>query len=720
MSFLFENILDILSAFGGGRGIPQEEIVRFLLPSVFWTILLYTALNQWIKYRLERDRIISIAAIMGLIRELFMFSVNFIVMKGLVSFNVLHRIFPPVEHSLIMLSSIMVVYAFCKHFLPGKKLWNNFLYTGIGITVFLYLITAPAWVKFLSLHPQLKFGQFWGDMLYRVTASTFLSFAFLTIFISRKRNKNIPLLLIMGVGMLLVDEILMIINLYLKELYKEIFNPIRHNLHIWSIPAFIGIYWNELRRKLSAQEEQIQNIFKLSPNVLCLASPEGKIIISNQAVKDVFGVDEKSIKGKKLSDFGLKIRDVMESLERKSTVYLITPYRVNNLTTRWLYWKVLRDNESGNLFINVTDITEKKLMEEKLAASEEQYRLLFRYASDAILLFDESTSTVEDANYTAEILFGYSAKEFKNLTIMDLSAEPEKTRETIMKLRNENLRLLTVPKRLFRRKDGSHFAGEVNVGIYSFKGKTKCIVSIRDITERLKQQEELKRSEQKLRNLSLHLQNVREEERARIAREIHDELGQLLTAVKIELNSCLNSSNLNDSILRSRLLKAMSLINNTISTVKRISMELRPSILDYLGITASIEWYVEEFEERTGIKCYLNFSPPTIDINNSLSITIFRVLQEALTNVARHSKATEVEINVKATDNTLFMSIKDNGIGIREEEIAGPNSFGILGIKERIRHHGGTVKIESPVEGGTLIEIQAPLLEVKEYESLNN
>ncbi len=720
MSSLFENILEILAAFGGGRGIPQEEIVRFLLPSVFWAVLLYTASNQWIKYRLERDRIISIAAMIGLIRELFMFSVNFIIMKGYIDFNSLHRIFPPVEHSLIMLSSIMVVYAFCKHFLSEKKMWNLYLYTGVGITVFLYLITAPAWVKFLSIHPDLKFGQFWGDMLFRVTASSFLFFALTTLIISRKRRKNTPLLLIIGVAMLFVDEMLMIINLYLKEQYKEIFNPIRHNLHIWSIPAFTGIYWNELRRKLTAQEEQIQNIFKLSPDILCLASPEGKIILANQAVKDVLGIDEKSIKGKKLSDFGFNVKDVMESLEKKSTVYSITPYRHNNGKIKWLYWKVLRDNESGNLYLNVTDITEKKLMEERLAASEEQYRLLFRYASDAILLFDESTSTVEDANYSAEILFGYSAEEFKNLTIMDLSAEPEKTKETIHKLRSENIRLLTVPKRLFRRKDGSHFAGEVNVGIYSIKGKTKCIVSVRDITERLKQQEELKRSEQQLRNLSLYLQNVREEERARIAREIHDELGQLLTAIKIDLNSCLNSSKIDDSILRSRLQKAMSLINDTISTVKRISMELRPSILDYLGITASIEWYVEEFEERTGIKCYLNFSPSTINIDSSLSITIFRVLQEALTNVARHSNATEVEINFKVTDDTLYMSIIDNGIGIRKDEIASPNSFGIIGIKERIRHHGGTVKIDTPEQGGTVIEIQAPLREEKKYESSNN
>ncbi len=719
MSSLFQHILDILAAFGGGRGIPQEETVRFLLPSVFWSILLYTATNQWFKYRLDRDRIISIAALIGLLRELFMFTVNFLISKGYADFDILHRFFPPVEHTLIMLSSVLVVYAFCRHFQPQNRLWNYYLYLGTGVSVLLYIITAPTWKSFITLHPELRFGLFWGDMAYRVTGACFLSFALLMLIKARKEKKNLPLLLLAGVAMLFADEFLMIINLSLKDVYKEYFNPIRHNFHIWSIPAFIGIYWNELRRKLTAREEQIQNIFKLSPSILCLASPEGKILLVNQAVKELLGLDEKTLRGKSLSSLGFNLKDVLDSLKEEGILYSITPYRPEQGSTKWLYWKVIRDSESGNLYINITDITEKKLMEERLAASEEQYRLLFRYASDAILLFDESSTHIEDANHAAEMLFGYTVSELKGLSVFDLSAEPDKTEQTISRLKAEKLRILCIPKRLFKRKDGSRFAGEVSIGIYSVKGRTKCIVSIRDITERLRQQEELQRSEQQLRNLSLHLQNVREEERARIAREIHDELGQLLTAVKIDLNSCLNSSNNTSPVLRERLFKAVSLINETISTVKRISMELRPSILDYLGITAAIEWYVDEFEERTGIRCYLNISPSEIELESPLSITLFRVLQETLTNVARHAKATEVDIIVKATEEELYLSIKDNGVGIREEEIRSPDSLGILGIKERVRHHGGTMKIIGHPQGGTEVEIRVPLRQEKQFERLS-
>ncbi len=716
MSSALQNILDILASFGGGRGVPEEEIVRFLLPSFFWALLLYTSANQWLKFRLGRDRIIAIAALIGLVRELFMFSISFSVAKGYVSHESVHPLFPPVEHSLILLSSTLVSYAFCKHFTEIKGLWRYYLYAGVSASTGLYLVTAPTWARFISLHPELKFGAFWGDMLYRITGAVLLLFALIVTTTYRGQKRKPPTLLIIGITLLFLDEFLMIFNLYLKEEYKEVFNPIRHNLHIWAVPSFIGIYWNELRRKLSAKEEQIQKIFELNPNVLCLANPEGKVMIANRAVRDVFGLKEDFIRGKSLKEFGLNLKDMLEGLKNQRTLYSITPYRTPEGQLKWLYWRLLQDAEGGNIYINITDITEKKLLEERLAASEQQYRLLFRYASDAILLFDEASESIEDANYASEMLFGYTAEELKAMSILELSAEPEKTKETITRLRKERLRLLSIPKRLFRRKDGSVFAGEVSIGIYTVKNRHKCIVSIRDITRRLKQEERLKQSEQKLRKLTLHLQKVREEERARIAREIHDELGQLLTAVKIEISSLLNRLDNPQALLRP-INKTLGLINSTLNTVKRLSMELRPSVLDHLGIVAAMEWYIEEYEERTGIICHFRASPSSIELPQQVSLSLFRVLQEALTNVARHSKATEVEVNLTLKQRGLLMGIRDNGIGIRREEIEAPDSFGILGIKERIRELGGTVMIEGKSGKGTLIMIELPLQDIIKEDS---
>ncbi len=708
MSDFSGNILDVLAAFGGGRGDPSQEIVRFLLPAIFWAILIFTSTTQWIRYRIERDKIIILAATIGFIREIFMFCVSYLTARGIISFEPIHTVFPPLEHTLTMISSVLVAYAFCKYYIPFKRLWSVYIYTAVGISILLYITVAPGWAEFINQYPQLKFGSFWGDITFHISSTMALFFALFMLLYSKKIGYKIPGILLIGISFLFLDDFLMIFNLYFQEVYKEIFGPIRHNLHIWSVPTFIALYWTELKSRLSMKEEQIRKIFQLSPSVLCLAKKDGEILLTNRASKNILGLAPSTLKGMNLNDLGLNIKDLIKSTP-DNELYSITPYINNKGNIRWLYWKILQDPNSENLYINITDITEKKRMEDRLAASEQQYRLLFRYASDAILLFDEQSTIIEDANYSAEMLFGYSSEELKKLSIFDLSAEPDKTQNTIYHLKQHNIRILNIPKRLFKRKDGSVFAGEVNIGIYTVKGQKKCIVSIRDITERLKQEEELKRSEEQLRNLSMHLQKIREEERSYIAREIHDELGQLLTAIKIDLSSCKKRLSSNDKVILQRINKALSLINDSISTVKRISMELRPSILDHLGLAAAVEWYTEEFEERTGIKCTLKIRPAEFDLDKTLSTNIFRILQEALTNASRHSKADEVFININVNRDSLTMLIHDNGIGIKEEEITSPYSFGILGIRERVRQFDGTLKIHGIKGHGTHLEITIPL-----------
>lgn len=221
-------------------------------------------------------------------------------------------------------------------------------------------------------------------------------------------------------------------------------------------------------------------------------------------------------------------------------------------------------------------------------------------------------------------------------------------------------------------------------------------------------EEELKKSQEKLRNLSLHLQSVRERESTRIAREIHDELGHLLTALKMDL-SWLNKRFTNGQKPLLEKTKSMSeLTDMIIEAVQKISTELRPVILDDLGLVPAIEWQAQEFEGRTNIKCEVAMDCGDIDLDQDRSTVLFRIFQEALTNVARHANATKIKVSLEEKPGKLLLEIKDNGRGITEEQISDPKSFGLIGIRERIYPWGGEVKIKGLSNKGTTLTVILP------------
>ncbi len=224
--------------------------------------------------------------------------------------------------------------------------------------------------------------------------------------------------------------------------------------------------------------------------------------------------------------------------------------------------------------------------------------------------------------------------------------------------------------------------------------------------ERRKAVEELRRSHQQLRHLAAHLQSVREEERAGVAREIHDELGQALTALKMDLSMVIER--LSDPDAVSQLKEDMALIDATVQTVKRICTELRPALLDHLGLGAAIEWQAGEFQKRSGIECNVSSVPDDFIVDIDLSTALFRIFQEALTNVLRHSKATRVEALLSENGGGFALVISDNGIGITKEQLSKANSFGLLGMRERVYAWKGDVHIEGSPDKGTTIRVMIP------------
>ena len=260
------------------------------------------------------------------------------------------------------------------------------------------------------------------------------------------------------------------------------------------------------------------------------------------------------------------------------------------------------------------------------------------------------------------------------------------------------------------RKDGTEIECMISAARIGKQLKERrVVITYENITDRKRAASELELSRHQLRQLSAHLQSIREKERTRIARELHDELGQLLTALNTDIVLLKNKIPAEQKNLSDRADSMSSLVELTMQTVKRIYMGLRPGMLDHLGLTAAISWQAEEFFRRTGIACNVSFKPEDMVIDPELTTTIFRIFQETLTNVQRHAKATKVTVRLKATDDHLEFIVKDNGKGIADEQLRKPDSFGLLGIKERVYHWGGKEAIVGKIGKGTTITISIPL-----------
>ena len=229
------------------------------------------------------------------------------------------------------------------------------------------------------------------------------------------------------------------------------------------------------------------------------------------------------------------------------------------------------------------------------------------------------------------------------------------------------------------------------------------------LTAQKEAEEELRNSHEQLRNLSRHLQAVREEERTIIAREIHDELGQSLTALKMDVSWLGNNFPAGLESLKEKTAVMLQYIDETIKMVQRISAELRPGILDDLGCMAAIEWLAQEFQKRTEISCEVSSTFDCDTLDRCRATALFRIVQEALTNICRHAEATQARVSLEASGNTLTVSITDNGQGISETSIADPDSLGLIGMRERARQFGGEVNISCLAAGGTSVCMSIPV-----------
>jgi PAS domain S-box-containing protein len=372
-------------------------------------------------------------------------------------------------------------------------------------------------------------------------------------------------------------------------------------------------------------------------------------------------------------------------------------------------------SEAGRKLFTVIlrDVTERLRSEALLSQSEARMRGILDSAMDAIITVDESQRIVI-FNEAAEKVFecprgealGASLSWFIPPRYRDGHGEHiRRFAETgLSSRRMGGQRIVTG-----LRRSGEEFPIEASISQTGEPGSRFFTVILRDVTERVRNEEALRASREEIRELALAASSAREQEKSRIARELHDELGQALTALKIDVGWL--RERLADSAggVPEKLAAMQALLDSTVAAARRISADLRPLMLDDLGLVAASEWLVQNFTKRTGVPCELDVGEGELDLPDPYSTAVFRVLQESLTNVARHAQATEVSVSIVRDDHGITLAIEDNGAGFAPAESRKPNSFGLLGLRERAQLLGGEITIDSAPGKGTRVRLRIPL-----------
>ena len=383
-------------------------------------------------------------------------------------------------------------------------------------------------------------------------------------------------------------------------------------------------------------------------------------------------------------------------------------------TTAKAQWENNKIIKVTGVLQDITELIENSL---KLEESESRYIKAQKLGKVGNWEYDIQSRTFWGSNETKRI-FGFNKEqsffsydEVKN-SIPEWERVYNTSRDLIEKNKNYNIEYEIIPRN-----------GESLINVSAIAellcdkngNPLKVIGVIQDISEQKKLLNELIDSREQLRSLAAHLSSIREDERKNIAREIHDELGQILTSIKLNLGLLnrqikTNSGNLSYKLISAELVSISELIDKSIKNIRKLISQLRPEYLDNLGLIPAVENYLENFKNISGIDCILNNSIENEKFNSSISIILFRIIQESITNVARHSKASKVTVNFTYQEGKLILTIEDNGVGFVADKNLKIKSFGLIGMQERASALGGSINIKSKLNKGTTICFECPLI----------
>ncbi|MGB7924574.1 MAG: PAS domain S-box protein [Pyrinomonadaceae bacterium] len=397
---------------------------------------------------------------------------------------------------------------------------------------------------------------------------------------------------------------------------------------------------------------------------------------------------------------------------------------------------VIRDRQNEPLYglAMVKDITQRKQSEEALRTSEERYRSFVVNSSEGIwrlemecpidtgLTTDEQVEMFQKYVYLAECndamarMRDYDrADDLIGLRFDDQRVIKDQTNlASVRTFITNGYRLRNVESVAVGRDGRKLYFMNNLIGTVVNGYLLRAWGTQRDETERKLAEEQIKSSRQQMRSLAARLQSIREKERTDIAREMHDQVGQGLAGLKIDISRLTKMLPESEDegvrgAMMDRLKDVNRLLEETIAGVKNLSTELRPGVLDKFGLSAAVEWQCQEFERRTGIKYQFRLPPEEPSLSVERSTALFRILQEALTNVACHSRAAKIIVELKVSDRDVTLTLQDDGRGITVAEISAPTSLGLLGMRERAEMLGGSFDIKGDQGWGTVVNVSIPL-----------
>jgi two-component system sensor kinase FixL len=464
-------------------------------------------------------------------------------------------------------------------------------------------------------------------------------------------------------------------------------------------------------------ERSLEWLLTAATDAMLIVDAHGQVVLANPALEQLFGYQHGELTGKTLESLiPERFRHDHASL-RKNYFGAPRPRQMgvglelfaarkdgSEFPVEVSLSPLQGDDMPAMVMATIYDISARKQAERALQDSEQRMRAVFETAVDAIITIDDR-GVLERLNPAAQRMFGYSEDEVRGKNVSMLMPSPDRERHDgylAHYLHTGEKRIIGIGREVQgQRRDGSVFPMELAVGEMRVSGRRMFTGLVRDITER-------KRMENRLRELAVHLEKIKEQERTRIAQEIHDELGGLLTGIKAYINVAIErAGDRSDPLLRD----VQGLAQDAIETVRRVITDLRPSVLDQLGVWAALEWYVEQVQQRTGLHCTCEIAPQAaeLELDTERSTMLFRVAQEALTNVVRHAEASEVRLTAAREKGAVLLTIADNGKGIDKAHLLTKESFGIMGMHERTRGFGGVLTISGTPDKGTVLQLRLPL-----------